>query len=256
MTPSNSFDLTGKTAFVTGGLGLVGSAICRSLSACGARTFALDTENAVGNANAGDVSALVFDAADTERLNDRLATLESQNGHADIWVNSAYPRSDDWGASRQETQTADSWRENVDLQLNSYCLIGAEIAARMAERGGGSIVNLGSIYGLVAADFRVYEGTDMMLPPAYAAIKGGIVNYTRYLASFYGKSNVRVNVICPGGVADGQPEPFVSNYNARTPMGRMADADEIGGPVAFLASDAASYITGAVLAVDGGWTAI
>ena len=140
--------------------------------------------------------------------------------------------------------------------MNSYCLLASAMAERMAARGGGSIINLGSIYGLVAADFSVYEGTNMTLPPAYAAIKGAIVNHTRYLASYYGPKGVRVNVVCPGGVANGQPVRFVENYNARTPMGRLAKPEEIGGPVAFLASPAASYVTGAVLTVDGGWTAI
>lgn len=245
------FSLNGKTAYVTGGLGLVGGAIFDALQTAGAETFALeptpsDTSRAV----------LEFDASDTDAIGERLASLESRCGAADVWVNCAYPRTEDWSKTRPETLTAESWRTNVDLQMNSYCLFSTAVAEAMAARGSGSIINVASIYGVTGADFGVYSGTDMMLPPAYAAIKGGIVNYTRYLASYYGPKGVRVNTICPGGVADNQPQPFVDNYAARTPMRRMAEASELGGPVVFLASDAASYVTGAALMVDGGWTAI
>ena len=256
MSGQHLFNLRDKTAYVTGGLGLVGSAICRALASCGSTTIALDTEPSIRQSAFTDFEALPFDATNMERLEKNLDLLEAKHGPADIWVNSAYPFSDNYRLSRLETQTVTSWRENIDLQLNSYCLISNCIASRMASRGGGSIINMGSIYGLVSADFDMYQGTEMMLPPVYSAVKGGIINYTRYLASYYAKDSVRVNVICPGGVSNGQPSDFVEKYNERTPMGRMAEADEIGGPTVFLASDAASYVTGAVLAVDGGWTAI
>jgi NAD(P)-dependent dehydrogenase (short-subunit alcohol dehydrogenase family) len=145
---------------------------------------------------------------------------------------------------------------NVDLQLNSYCLLGEHAAQAMAQRRGGSIINIASIYGMVGPDFHVYEGTEMTMPAAYSAVKGGVIAHTRFLASRYGASGVRVNAICPGGVAAGQPASFVNAYEMRTPLGRMAQAEEIGPPTVFLASNASSYITGAVLPVDGGWTAI
>jgi NAD(P)-dependent dehydrogenase (short-subunit alcohol dehydrogenase family) len=140
--------------------------------------------------------------------------------------------------------------------MNGFCLIAGHVAAAMAKRGRGAIVNVASIYGAVGPDFAVYDGTDMTTPPAYSAIKGGIIAYTRYLASYYGPRGVRINAVCPGGVANNQPPRFVENYAARTPLRRMARPEEIAGPVAFLASDAASYVTGAILPVDGGWTAI
>ena len=249
---SSLFDLEGRTAYVTGGLGLIGGAICRALDASGATTIALD----ISLPEPATAQSVYFDTGDTSDLVGRLDALEAASGNADIWVNAAYPRTEDWAQQSQATLNPKSWARNVELQMNSYCLLASAMAERMAGRGGGSIVNLGSIYGLVAADFGVYDGTDMTLPPAYAAIKGAIVNHSRYLASYYGDRDVRVNVVCPGGVANNQPERFVDNYASRTPMGRLAEADEIGGPVAFLASPAASYVTGAVLTVDGGWTAI
>lgn len=254
------FDLKGMTAYVTGGTGLIGRSVCNALVSCYANVIALDiTEDKAGDKTDGAANAagfVPFDAADVTNLDQRLAALEKATSDADIWVNCAYPRTEDWAEHTQENLNPVSWARNVELQMNSYCLLASAIAGRMAARGSGSIINLGSIYGLVAADFNVYEGTDLTLPPAYAAIKGAIVNHTRYLASYYGAKGVRVNVVCPGGVANGQPARFVENYNARTPMGRLAKPKEIGGPVAFLASPAASYITGTVLTVDGGWTAI
>ena len=126
----------------------------------------------------------------------------------------------------------------------------------MKEQQSGSIINLGSIYGVLGSDFTIYDGTKMTMPMAYSAIKGGIVNLTRYLASYFGKHNVRVNNICPGGIFDSQEPIFVRNYEHRVPLKRMGRPEEIASAVLFLASDAASYITGATIMVDGGWTAI
>jgi NAD(P)-dependent dehydrogenase (short-subunit alcohol dehydrogenase family) len=109
---------------------------------------------------------------------------------------------------------------------------------------------------MVAPDFSIYEGTSMTTPAAYAAIKGGLIAHTRYLAAYFGRQNVRANVISPGGVHAAQPDTFVAAYARRTALGRMARAEEIGPPVVFLCSSAASYVTGAVIPVDGGWTAI
>ena len=127
----------------------------------------------------------------------------------------------------------------------------------MVRRRQGAIVNIGSIYGMVGADFGVYEGTEMSSPAFYAFDKGGMITLTRHLASWLGRHGIRVNCLSPGGLrtAD-QPPAFVANYERRVPLGRMAGAEDIKAAVAFLASDAAQYVTGVNLPVDGGWTAI
>jgi NAD(P)-dependent dehydrogenase (short-subunit alcohol dehydrogenase family) len=117
-------------------------------------------------------------------------------------------------------------------------------------------VNISSIYGSVGPDFTVYDGTEMTMPAAYAAIKGGVVNLTRYLAAYYGPYGVRINCVSPGGIFDQQPQSFVSAYEKKVPMRRMGIPEDIAAPVAFLLSDEAAYITGHNLMVDGGWTAI
>ena len=250
----DSFDLTGRTAFVTGGLGLIGREICAGLRAAGATTVALEPDAPATGPE--DVTVAPFDAARFEGFGDSLAALEDAHGPARIWINCAYPRTDDWAQSRQEPFDAEAWRRNVDLQMNAVCALSAAVAERMAARGEGSLVNSASIYGVVAPDFAIYEGTDMGTPPAYSAIKGGIIAYTRYLAAHFGPRGVRVNALCPGGVANAQPRSFADAYSARTALKRLAAADEIAGPAVFLASDAASYVTGATLMVDGGLTAL
>jgi NAD(P)-dependent dehydrogenase (short-subunit alcohol dehydrogenase family) len=124
----------------------------------------------------------------------------------------------------------------------------------MREQGHGSVVSFGSTYGVQAPDFSVYDGTEMTSPVEYAAIKGGVRNLTRYMASYLGRDGVRVNTVSPGGVFDDQHPTFVAEYERRTPLGRMARPEDFVGPVVFLLSDAAAYVTGHDLRVDGGWT--
>jgi NAD(P)-dependent dehydrogenase (short-subunit alcohol dehydrogenase family) len=131
-----------------------------------------------------------------------------------------------------------------------------QIIPVMKQNNSGSIVNISSIYGTVGPDFDVYSGTNLTMPAAYSAIKGGVVNFSRYLASYYGRDNIRVNCVSPGGIFDHQPAIFVNNYERKVPLGRMGTPADISPAVSFLLSDESSYITGHNLMVDGGWTAI
>jgi NAD(P)-dependent dehydrogenase (short-subunit alcohol dehydrogenase family) len=124
----------------------------------------------------------------------------------------------------------------------------------MVKAGRGSIINISSIYGVLSNDPQLYAGTDMKQPPTYNFVKAGMINFTRYLACYYGKQGVRANCISPGGYFNNQPGPFVENYTTRVPVGRMLDNEDVKGAAVFLASDASSYITGLNLIVDGGWT--
>ncbi|RED46178.1 SDR family oxidoreductase [Aestuariispira insulae] len=249
------FQLDRKTAYVTGGNGLIGRAICSALADAGASVFSLDLVEQHGMD--ARVRQSVFDAADMINLEGRLETLENMHGHADVWVNAAYPRTTEFGTNQQDDLDEADWCKNVDLQMNAACLLSAKVATRMGARGHGSIINLASIYGLRGPDLRVYDGLEMPLsPPVYSAIKGGLINYGRYLAAWYGPKGVRVNTVCPGGIEDGQPENFIAQYAERTPMRRMGNPNDVAGPVVFLASDAAAYVNGVALPVDGGWTAV
>ena len=248
----NIFSLKNKLAVVTGGSGLIGKAILKTFAELKCEIINLDKNN---TSDKNLIHFQYFDITDLENLAGNIKGIEDKFGPIDIWVNNAYPRTEDWG-NKLEDVTVDSWRKNIDMHLNSYCIASNEIAKRMAKRGKGVIINVSSIQGVVAPDFSIYEGTNMTSPAAYTAIKGGILMYSKYLASYYGNKNVRVNVVCPGGVYNNQPEMFLERYNKKTLLGRMAQPEEIAEPIAFLASEASSYITGAVLMIDGGWSAI
>tara|TARA_B110000208_G_C11522156_1_gene341062 strand:- start:281 stop:685 length:405 start_codon:yes stop_codon:yes gene_type:complete len=131
-----------------------------------------------------------------------------------------------------------------------------QVALQMAKQKSGSIINMASMYGVVAPDFTVYDGTNMTMPAGYAAIKGGLVNLTRYIASYFGPQNIRVNTVSPGGIFDNQNITFVQNYEKKVPMRRMGTPDDIAPSVVFLLSDESKYITGQNIIIDGGWTAI
>ena len=258
MTFTRMFSNQGRRAVVLGGCGLLGGAVARALAESGAETLVADRSGTIvpslenGKPAADHISV---DADDIDALPELVARVDEQIGGADIWVTAHYPRTDDWGVADDQV-SVQSWRRNIDLHLTGYCIIASEIARRMAGRKGGSIINVSSIYGMVGPDFTLYDGLDGMTTPApYPPIKGGIIAHSKYLATLWGPSGVRVNAIAPGGVDRDQPKAFHDAYAARTPLGRMARPEEIGAPVAFLASEAASYITGTVLTVDGGWTA-
>lgn len=256
------FSLKGKVAFVTGGAGLIGSEATTALADAGAKVVILDVDenrskklqrqlNKAGKV----VEYQVFDVTRLDQLDKAITNLHQKYTRIDVWVNTAYPRTDNW-ADPVEDLSLESFQKNIDMHLNSYSWISRKVCLIMKEQNGGSLINFGSIYGVVGSDFTVYEGTQMSSPMGYAAIKGGIVNLGRYLASYFGEYNVRVNTICPGGIFDNQNQTFVKNYSKKTPLKRMGNPKEIASAVLFLASDASSYITGTTIMVDGGWTAI
>ena len=255
MDYKNLFSCNNKVALVTGGAGLIGSAIAKGLLAHGAVVYIAD--NAVAakpKLGRGKLKNLYLDITNEDSVVEAFKKVNKDSKRIDILVNSAYPRTKDWG-KKLEDVPFDSWKSNVNNQLGGFFLCCREAAQYMKKQGGGSIINIGSIFGIVAPDFTNYEGTEMTSPAAYAAIKGGIASMTRYLASYYGKYNVRVNVLSPGGVFDNQPKVFVDRYCQKTPLSRMANAPDVVGAAVFLASDASCYVTGHNLVVDGGLTA-
>ena len=155
-----------------------------------------------------------------------------------------------------EEQTPDYWEFSARGNMTGLFALCKAFLPGMAERRRGSIINISSIYGVVANDPTLYENTPMRQPPDYTFVKAGMINFTRYLANYFGKQGVRANCICPGGYYDEQPGPFVEAYEKRCPLGRMLDNEDIKGAVVFLASDASAYVTGEALMVDGGWTCV
>lgn len=234
---------------VTGGNGQLGRAILAGLLAAGLPAISLDIGPPAGGEEISGIEAHVVDLTDLSGLQGLVNALPGFSG----WVNCHYPRPRDWGLRSGERP--DVWPGAIQDHLVSYCLLSQFAAEAMAARGGGSIVNVGSIYGLVGPDDALYAGTDMTMPAPYAAIKGGIAAYSRLLAVRMGKTQVRVNTVAPGGIEGRQDRRFKRRYAARTPLGRMARVEEVVSPVLFLLSQGASYITGTTIVVDGGWTA-
>lgn len=244
------FDLTNKLITVTGGNGLIGKEIVSRLSAAGANVLSADI-----NVDVDNDQQIHIDITNEDSVNETVDKIVKKFGRIDGWVNNAYPRTADWG-NKLENISFDSWRKNVDMHLNGYFLCTKVVLEQMKIQNGGSLINMASIYGIVAPDFTVYEGTKMTMPAAYSAIKGGIVNLTRYLSSYYGEFQVRVNTVSPGGIFDNQNEIFVSNYNKKVPLKKMGKPSDVSAAVHFLLSDDAAYITGHNLLVDGGWSIV
>ena len=244
------FSIIDKVIVVTGGSGLLGKKIIEVLRTQGAKAISADI-----NVHDNDQLSIKIDITSEQSVRDVVATLVAKHGRIDGWINNAYPRTSDWG-NKFEDIKVESWKQNVDMHLNGYFLCCQIVLEQMKKQSGGSLINMSSIYGLVGPDFNVYNGTSMTMPAAYAAIKGGLNNLSRYLAAYYGPYQVRVNTVSPGGIFDNQPQQFVSNYNNKVPMRRMGNPMDIASAVCFLLTDESSYITGHNLVVDGGWTAI
>lgn len=243
--------LKDKIIIVTGGSGLLGKCIINKILQEGGLPINADISVETNK----DLSNIKCDITDEISIKNTITIINEKYGKIDGLVNNAYPRTKNWGVKFEEIPF-DSWQKNVDWQLNSQFLFCQQVFEVMKKQQSGSIVNMASIYGIVGPDFTVYDNTSMTMPAAYSAIKGGLINFTRYIASYFGQYNIRVNCVSPGGIFDSQNPIFVENYNKKVPLKRMGLPEDIADPVAFLLSDGASYITGHNLVIDGGWTAI
>jgi len=271
MNIKEKFDLTGKSALVTGAAGLLGKGFCETLAEAGAAVAALDimADGAASGAEnirtrGGKAIALGSDVTvETDMIN-AVSEAAREFGGLDILVCSAAmdPKVEGDGVRDSgafEDYPAEQWRRAVDVNLTGMFLASQAAARQMRAQGSGAMILISSTYGLVGPDQRIYrkEGhTQSPVKPVYYSVtKAGVLGLTRYLATYFAGTKIRVNALTPGGVFNGQDEEFVRNYSSRTVLGRMARADEMNGALLFLASEASSYMTGANLVVDGGWTA-
>jgi NAD(P)-dependent dehydrogenase (short-subunit alcohol dehydrogenase family) len=243
--------LNGKVIIITGGNGLIGKSLIEKVRSDNAICINADLHNKT----TADLTNIICDVTNDKSIDNTINSVIEKYGKIDGLVNNAYPRTEDWG-EKFENISIESWRLNIDMQLNSVFVFCQKVLPHMASNKNGSIVNIGSIYGTVGPDFNVYNNTELTMPAAYSAIKGGVINFTRYLSSYYGKNNIRINCVSPGGIFNNQPIEFVKNYEKKVPMQRMGKPEDISPAVSFLLSDDSSYITGQNLIIDGGWTSI
>ena len=259
----DAFSVDGKIVVLSGAAGIIGSQVVKAFVDGGARVFAIDRNAALLEEKLGSAHESLITCVANVAHRDSLLTshqlLLSRWGQADALLNNAATKSENF-FEPFETFAIDEWNEVMAVNLTGAMLCAQVFGSPMAERGRGSIVNTLSIYGIVAPDQRIYEGSEYLgrpinTPAIYAASKAGLWGLTKYLAAYWGHKGVRVNAVTPGGVFSGQNDTFVENYSRRTPLGRMAQTDDMVNAMRYLVSDAAKYITGHNLVVDGGWTA-
>jgi len=257
--------LDGRVALITGGAGHLGGAVGRALVDLGARVALTDRDER-GLLKAADrirgdgssvVEILAADLLDEEAVRGLPARVAGALGRLDILVNCAAMVGTDasggW-TTPFEQQASGPWDRALRINLTAPFLLAQSATPYLSVSGKGSIVNVGSIYGSVGPDWRLYDGTAQGNPAGYAASKGGLAQLTRWLATTLGPK-IRVNAVSPGGLFRGHEEPFLSRYVDRTPLRRMGTEAEVAGVVAMLAGDICSYVTGQNIMVDGGWTA-
>lgn len=277
---SDLFDLSGRVAVVTGGCGLLGTEFCRVLASAGASVVVADindqkavtladslnelTTSALSAGSGPRSLAVSTDVTKPDSVREMVAATLDTFDRLDILVNSAaldpkfYPDHAGADTNSFEDYPLEAWNQALEVNLTGTFLCCQAAIPAILEQGKGVIINISSIYGMVGPDQRIYQQEDTPIqykPVYYPVTKAGVLGLTRYLATYYAGRNIRVNTLTPGGVYDGHDAGFVHSYSARTALGRMARKDELNGALLFLASDASSYMTGANLVVDGGWTA-
>jgi NAD(P)-dependent dehydrogenase (short-subunit alcohol dehydrogenase family) len=274
MKIQEKFDLTGRVAVVTGGVGLLGTEFCKTLAEAGAAIAVVDLNGPASQAVVDSLTssgyqalAIPTDITQPESVNATVENVLSAYGQIDILVNSAAldPKFDPEAVNKGITPGAfedyplDLWNSALNVNLTGMFLMTQACVRPMIEQGKkGSIVNICSTYGLNGPDQRIYirDGKRVAFKPVYYTVtKAGVIGFTKYLAAYYAETEIRVNALTPGGVFNNHEEYFVKNYSAKTILGRMARKDEMNGALLFLASDASSYMTGNNVVVDGGWTA-
>lgn len=275
LTRDSIFSLEGKTAVLTGASGFLGRTFAEALLANGARVVALgrserlDPEVKKLADRFGDnrIRSLRVDMYDLRALGECLDKIVAEEEHVDILVNNAHELGPKTGFNvpegSLEVGSYDQWMRNLTGGVYWAALSVQKLGKRMQETHRGSIINISTMYAVVAPSPQLYAGTKFMNPPGYSASKAAMLSFTRYIAAFWGPHGIRANAILPGpfsNTEDAGPnavkadDPFVERLKARTCLGRTGKPHELAGALVFLASDASSYVTGQGLLVDGGWT--
>jgi len=264
------FSLANKVVVVTGGAGLLGQVFCQALVDAGAHVAIVDLDLAsaetvakrINKSDAQRVIAVGSDITSPESVTQMVANVVKQLGRIDVLVNNAASKGSSLDAFFEsfEDYSLKTWREVMSVNIDGLFLVAQAVGKQMKKQGGGSIIQTSSIYGVVAPDQRIYEGSEyngrpINTPAVYSASKSAVNGLTNYLATYWASSKIRVNSLTPGGIASGQNSEFNKKYSNRVPLGRMGEATELVGALIYLASDASSYVTGQNLIVDGGLSA-
>lgn len=266
------FAVKGQVIILTGGCGLLGSEYARSLAQEGARVviadLRLDSAEALAaelRAREGEALAVQVDVSSKPSVQALVERVRAEYGRIDVLVNNAAidPKFDPKGKAAHssvfEDYPLEMWNQSLAVNVTGMFLCAQSVAPQMLSQGKGVIINISSMYGMVGPNQGLYQSPEgeapVFKPVAYSVTKSAVLGLTKYLATYWGGKGIRVNTLTLGGVFAGHDEGFLARYGTLAPMGRMADRSEYCGALIFLASDASSYMTGANLVVDGGWTA-
>ena len=269
------FALSGKVGVVTGGCGLLGREFAKALVSAGASVvigdinadrLSLVKDEIVQQFQSSKIYSLQLDVTNHQSISEFIDQIKKEHGKIDILVNSAAidPKFEK-GSELSEFTSFEkfpltAWNESLEVNLTGAFQMTQAVCGVMEKAGKGSIINIGSNYGLVGPDQRLYkrkgETRQLYKPVVYSVCKAALIGFTKYLAAYYAGTEIRVNMLTPAGVFNNHDKEFVEKYSARTILNRMSEKDEYWGSIVFLASDASSYMTGANLIVDGGWTTI
>jgi len=254
--------LNNKVIVITGGAGLIGQAFVKAVVESGGTAVIADVDNTRGiqvkdelslHLDSERIDFVQVDITSKTSLVSCIEHLDSKYKRIDALVNNAYPRNKNYGKHFFDVEY-DDFVENVGLNLGGYFVASQQFANYFVSQGYGNIVNISSIYGVVAPKFEVYENTAMTMPVEYAVIKSGLIHLTKYMAKYLKGKNIRVNTLSPGGILDAQPEDFVQAYNEQCLNKGMLDKEDMKGTLVYLLSDMSQYVNGQNIVVDDGFT--
>ena len=253
--------LTGKVVVVIGGAGLLGSAIVRSILKENAEVVVADfdekkafafKEQLRGEIPDSRIELINMDITSIDSVDEGIKKVAQSCGKIDAVINAAYPRNSRYGATLMQVTYSD-FCENLNLHLGGYFLVSQRLSNYFLAQGHGNIINVSSIYGVIAPKFQIYEDTEMTMPVEYAAIKSAIIHLTKYFAAFFKGKNIRVNCVSPGGILNNQPVEFTEKYNKFCNSKGMLSPEDLASTFILLLSDGGKYISGQNIVVDDGF---
>ncbi len=251
--------LRDEIVVVTGGSGLIGQSFIKAILNAGGTAIIADLDEAKGEKiksdlqTSGKIDFITMDITNSDSIEFAINIITRNHGKIDSLVNNAYPRNKNYGKSFFDVQYND-FCENIGLNLGGYFLTSQKFGHYFIDQKKGNIINISSIYGVIAPRFEIYENTSMTMPVEYAAIKSALIHLTKYMAQYFKGHNVRVNAISPGGIFDNQPYSFIEAYNKMCAIKGMLDPDDLSGALLFLLSDLSTYINGQNIVVDDGFS--
>jgi NAD(P)-dependent dehydrogenase (short-subunit alcohol dehydrogenase family) len=253
--------LSKQVVVITGGAGLIGRQFSAVVAEQGGIAVVADRDVAaatrvaeeIAAEHAGRAEAQVLDITNKTSVTKLIESLHQRHGRIDAVVNNAYPRNRNYGRKYEEVRYED-FCDNLGLHIGGYFLVAQQFSAYFRQQGRGNIINMASIYGIMAPRFEIYGGTPMTMPVEYAAIKSSIINLTQYIAKYLKGSGIRVNAISPGGILDAQPSAFLERYKENCLGKGMLEVNDLNGTLLYLLSDMSAYVNGQNIIVDDGFS--